>query len=830
MILSLTLLFVCTAAVSAENHTHGVLSDGFASTTKANDGTLSGSFYNGNITLRSNGSHDDIFIIDHGVEFGGLPTFEVLHHSGDTSGFEMTYSETRALLDKYMSDGPLPLAAAMDTYRVNRYNITEAKVYTNRLIQGGQRYQKLNLSTSGELVLRKVGIKIQGSILPVEDLAGKFECSDETLNRIWKTGARTIQRTEIEAGITPEFYQISSEGMLCESQAPQPYSSVQASALTSYDLSFRVKPLKGGFGYTVLSDTLGNGIYILVDVENQSIAAYAGSTELDGSPLAEGILDPDSIAFDTWNTIHTQVNLNEISVSVNDATVFNFSQTSSFYGSFGLGASFQHKALYQNVTLSTSGSEVFHSSLTSKGDLEYFLAGTNPLSVSVDGARRDRIAYAGDLDITIRSTLASTYGTDYLNGSFELLGSNQLTPGFFVPTTKIQQHPRTALIDANTTGLIGYSFNLVSAMGDFYTHTGSTSFARRWAPAITRMLDWAHSQSAGPTGLFNVTDPALGGDWNYYDPPQSGVVAKFNAAYAYALQAAIPLLTAAGNASDTNATEVYSTRLTALRAAMNEHLWSANLSAYALSTTTEGSGRTAFAQDANALALLAGVPASANQSAALLASMRRALFLPASAGGGVLAFSPAASALGFARLSSPYASGYHLRAAFASGDADSAGALLDTVFAPMADPRNANYTGCFWETLTVEGRPGLGDATSLCHAWGAAATGELSRWVLGIAPVEPGYSEWVVKPGTLGGRVGWARGRIEIPHGRMEVEWRVDGGRWGVNVTSPRGTVGRVELPEGVVGGCDGWKVSGGVCDGVGFVVEGGGRFELRQG
>lgn len=99
MILSLTLLFFCTAAVSAGNSTR---SDGFASTTKANDGTLSGSFYHGNITLRSNASHDDIFIIDHGVEFGGLPTFEVLHHSGDTSGFEMTYSETRALLDKYM--------------------------------------------------------------------------------------------------------------------------------------------------------------------------------------------------------------------------------------------------------------------------------------------------------------------------------------------------------------------------------------------------------------------------------------------------------------------------------------------------------------------------------------------------------------------------------------------------------------------------------------------------------------------------------------------------------------------------------------------------------
>jgi hypothetical protein len=39
----------------------------------------------------------------------------------------------------------------MDTYRVNRYNITDEKTYTNRLIQGALRYQKLNLSSGGQL-------------------------------------------------------------------------------------------------------------------------------------------------------------------------------------------------------------------------------------------------------------------------------------------------------------------------------------------------------------------------------------------------------------------------------------------------------------------------------------------------------------------------------------------------------------------------------------------------------------------------------------------------------------------------------------------------------
>ncbi|EKG14519.1 alpha-L-rhamnosidase C, putative [Macrophomina phaseolina MS6] len=283
----------------------------------------------------------------------------------------------------------------MDSYRVNRYNIDEIKTYTNRLVQGGQRYQKLNLSTAGELTLAGVGIKFQTQRLPVEDLAGQFECSDEEFNQIWKTGARTIQMTEIPAGATPDFYEITDEGLLCESQVPQPYSSVAAAALTSYNLTFFVKPLRGGFGYTVLSDTLGNGIYIVANVADSSIAAFAGSSDLNSAPLAEATLAEGTLVMDSWHEIHTEVTLSAITVSIDDSLIFQFSQSSSFYGSFGIGASFLHKAVYQNVTLSTRGKEIYRSSLKDRAALENFLAGTNPLPASVDGARRDRIAYAG---------------------------------------------------------------------------------------------------------------------------------------------------------------------------------------------------------------------------------------------------------------------------------------------------------------------------------------------------------------------------------------------------------------------------------------------------
>ncbi|KAF4624781.1 hypothetical protein G7Y89_g13386 [Cudoniella acicularis] len=550
-----------------------------------------GSFCEGEITLKSDGTEPGVVIIDHGLNVGGLPTFQILSRSGDTSVFEMTYSETRVLLDRYMGDGPLPLAASLDTYRKNRYNITRNMTYTNRLIQGGERYQKLNLSTPGQLVLKSVGIISTVSTTPVTQLPGSFQCSDDQLNQIWQTGARTVQRTEIAARSIPEFYQISEQGLFAESQAPQPYSSDTAPGLMQYQLRFLARPTVGGFGYTVLSDTLGSGIYISVNVANSSISANSGSTEWDSPALASAILSP-ALGLSEWHEISTTVNSTEIYITINGKSIMNLTQTSAFAGSFGLGASFGQSSYFQNVSLkSLDGQPIYTSSLTQKSVLADFLAGTNVEPVSVDGARRDRIAYAGDLDITVGPTFASTHGSEYINGSLNLLGASQLLPGFFVPNVKIQQAPRTSIIQANQTGLIGYSFNLLTAMAEFYLMTGDVEFANHWAPAIVKMLDWADSQTTS-LGLFNVSVTSFGGDWDFYDPPQTGAVTKFNTLYAFALQQVLPILNATNVSS-----QVYADRLVTLKAAINTNLWSSQLNAYQLSNSVKDT----LAQDANAL-------------------------------------------------------------------------------------------------------------------------------------------------------------------------------------------------------------------------------------
>lgn len=81
---------------------------------------------------------------------------------------------------------------------------------------------------------------------------------------------------------------------------------------------------------------------------------------------------------------------------------------------------------------------------------------------------------------------------------------------------------------------------------------------------------------------------------------------------------------------------------------------------------------------------------------------------------------------------------------------------------------------------------------SLCHAWaGAAPVMLLSRGVLGVEPLAPGFSLCSVDPRPAG--IASGRGSVPTPHGQIEVEW--SGAR--AEVRLPSGT--RAKLPDGRV-------------------------------
>ncbi|KAK6209045.1 hypothetical protein LQW54_006645 [Pestalotiopsis sp. IQ-011] len=706
--------------------------------------------------------------------------FEVVSQEGDTSTFEITYAESSAALNTYM---------------------------------------KLNLSSPGVLSLKNIGVAPTINTTPLTQLPGSFESSDEIINSIWNAGARTIHMTQILADSVPDFWAVTSEGSLVDSLAPQVLGSAAAAQLLAYDLQFRVKPVVGGFGFTVLSDTLNSGIYFSCDLASRQITVHVGSTREDTLLEAFNLPSNVTIAIGSWKNVTANVALTGISVAINGVQAVHLTQSAKFNDSFGLGASLGHQAAFRRLSATTTdGQKVYSHSLTDTSFLADFFMGTNPADTIVDGSRRDRIAYTGDLDVAGGSALVSTHGLDFILGSLDLLGSYQTHPGFFIPTAKIQQAPLSKELNVTITGLIGYSFNLITAIASTYMHTGDVEFAKTWAPKVQQMLDWADSQVL-ENGLFNVTQSSFAGDWNYYDPSQPGVSTKFNVVYAYAMQEAMTLLEDGGVDAG-----MYQGRLEALRDAIDSQLWSHELQAYYVSDFyTEG-----FGQDSNAIAILAHVNENESHSTeTILSTLSADLSRPA----GPMAFSSAMIDAGFQAYISPYTSAYHLRAALAFNNSEAALELLHNLWAPMADFNNANYAGTFWETLDEDGKPGLGLVTSLCHGWAAGPTAELTKYVLGAMPTRPGWSEFSVAPVTLGLKS--AKGRVPLVQGQVTVEWSFTcDGLLKMTLDAPEGTKGTVTLPTPMPTSVDDsiFTVNGQVVNSTtAFEVVGGTTFSLQR-
>ena len=81
-----------------------------------------------------------------------------------------------------------------------------------------------------------------------------------------------------------------------------------------------------------------------------------------------------------------------------------------------------------------------------------------------------------------------------------------------------------------------------------------------------------------------------------------------------------------------------------------------------------------------------------------------------------------------------------------------------------------------------------GHRHSLCHGWSGGSTAWLSRNVLGIIPLEPGYSKVKIKP--MLGSLKFAEGTFPVPGGIISVS----------HTKEPDGTVSsKINAPDNVV-------------------------------
>jgi alpha-L-rhamnosidase len=762
------------------------------------------------LTMTAGGATPTI-VLDYGKEVGGVPYFTVTSTSGSPQ-LKAGYSEGLNYLSAD-GDGGTPWAEG-DTSRADTYTVSGAGTITNASVQGGERYEEITLTSPGTVTLSAAGITW---IADRSSYQGYFVSSSDELNKIWADSAYTAQIDSVPADSLPADWTI--QGGVMDAKGGDVGLLTAGSGWTNYTDTFGARIVSNQAGWVVRGQDDSDGYVFILNADNDSAGTPNTLQEFDlhggtYSSVGSVALGTD-LAPGTWHTVATTVSGTSITVSLDGTQVASLN-SSSFpsgdpafaSGSVGFREDGTEEADFRNLSVTSSaGATLYSSPLDSASDLAAFgVPGTNSVASILDGAKRDRAIWAGDMNVEGPSVYYSTGQSQYLKGSLQLLGSYQLSSGFVTGDLPPQDPLHTG---ANQSGTVGtysasYSTYWLLGLGSYYLYTGDTAFAQQEWPVVQAELAWNAAQLDG-NGLF-VTDGSDGADWDYYDGDKTGEVTEYNILYYKALLDGAMLATAAGQ---TGAASTYTQDAAALKTAINAHLFDAATGLYVVSNSDSG-----VAQDANSLAVLYGV-APAGDDASILASLKTDLWTNQY---GPVPFS---SGTGYSQEPSPYISGYELDARLASGDTADAEQLLTTLWGHMI-AAGPDDTGTMWELVNTDGTPGFGSFTSLSHGWASTPASALPGYVLGIQPASPGYATWTVQPHP--GDLAWSEGQAPTPHGTLAVQWagQAGDGQFSMNVTAPSGTSGTIAVPVG--------SASSPVVEVGGQVVWSGGSFHAVSG
>jgi alpha-L-rhamnosidase len=405
----------------------------------------------------------------------------------------------------------------------------------------------------------------------------------------------------------------------------------------------------------------------------------------------------------------------------------------------------------------------------------------------VDGAKRDRDIWVGDLTVAGRTAL-DAFGKvagPYVKGSLMSLGDYPEADAILFSSNAGDPNmpgPMPGSCPGETNASCSfysatYSMDYVLALYDYYLYTGDQAFVAQEWPLVQRELAWENSQ-VDLTGLFSTTalDSA---DWDTNFTHPAGDYAADSIVHYESLLDGGALAKAVG---DSSSAQMYLDDAATEKAAINSNLWDPSLGGYDASTAERGF----LVQDANVWAVLYGV-ASPTQSQLILKHLASGLASP----WGMLAFASTAPPDYTFTVISPYVGSFTVWADYQAGRPDLGLGLMQTEWGWMVnhDPQSTD-----WERIQVGGT--LTSQDSAAHGWSSGASSALSQYVLGIQPVEPGFGTWRVQPEPYG--LNWAQGTVPTPYGPVASRWQVgpNSSSFKLTAAAPSGTSGTVAVPQ----------------------------------
>ncbi|KXS10019.1 glycoside hydrolase family 78 protein [Gonapodya prolifera JEL478] len=754
-------------------------------------------------TLDGNNS---VATVDYGTEVGGLPWFEISSLSNEGLQIEVKYSETFGALNLEYSDGPYYFVTGLaNSFRVETFNVTSTGRLSAFQIQGGQRWQSIRLLSKGSVTISNVGFKASFQSLSYDELPGQFESDDNELNEIWKLGTRAVQAACLATREQPASWRVDSDGILVESQRPA--VSHLSTGLQNYALEFDAQILRSGLlwgvGWPVFG--VGGGLTISLTGEMPESSSFlnhnytllprntislsykwglVNQTTLETQRLDSFAL-PFSVQENKWYRIRTTASSDgQLSVSVNDTLVFNVSIASypngptSVNGGFGFGAWQDCAARFKNAVATdlNNGTVLYSNNLTMPDSvLAEFGVQSNPKGVCLDGPKRDRMMWLGDLYHTMRIVDVSTARWDVLGTTLDAIIATQLANGEVAFAFPIGYD--AILKVGGYTFLQDYVHLGVLSFYHYIQGSGDVDYLKKDWDLWKQTVNFVASRINATDGLAHLRGPFLGG-------ANGGAAAS-----CITVQVLNKATELAEAADDTVSAQTWKNTSATLQQTIRSKLWNGDKSFFALNLDQQDS----FSAAGNGLCFIAGVGASEQGSS----FVDRALGLLALGPGykDDTTIDPTNTKI------SPNTNGFLLEGLAKLGTKSAAiraRALMHTLWGAMlADPKTSS--GASWEYVGLDGSPGLSWFTSQSHPWGGAATYVISEYVAGIQPADGvagfGLKSWVVKPefGLLMG-LRKVNARYPTAFGTLLVTWSVGCSGLDVEIVAPRETEGTFVL------------------------------------
>ncbi|KAF2713538.1 glycoside hydrolase family 78 protein [Pleomassaria siparia CBS 279.74] len=388
---------------------------------------------------------------------------------------------------------------------------------------------------------------------------------------------------------------------------------------------------------------------------------------------------------------------------------------------------------------------------------------TNGSSALVDGAKRDRLVWAGDMAIAVPSVVFSTNDVvtieNSINSLFDLQNrtSGQLPyAGRPIPL------------------VFSFTYHLYSLIGvaDHYLYTGNVDYLaslwEQWKLALSFSLSFIDD-----SGLMNVTSKS---DWLRFG--MGGHNIEANSILYYTINQGIML---AGALNDTEVIPLWQTMAEAVKTSANQLLWNETAGMYTDNETT-----TLMPQDGNSWAVVSNLTLNSSQAESISANL-------------VNRWTPyGAPALEAADAISPFISGFELQAHFLANNATAALDLMRLEWGFMLDDArmtNSTFIEGYSSTGELHYAPYLNDARiSHAHGWATGPTFSLTSYVAGIQLLSAGGRTWRIAPEV--GDLKFVDAGFSTGVGFFAAKTQItDDGGWQIDFEAPEGTNGQVKLP-----------------------------------